>query len=466
MENARERLERIGVSVPEIYLPAPGVDYRKWAVVACDQYSSEREYWESVDHDVGDAPSTLRLIFPECYLEDPDKNLRIAKIQENMRDYRERGVLSPRGEACVLVERSTPFEENPRLGLVVAIDLERYQYGADSKSLIRPTEHTIVERLPPRMAIRRGAELELPHIMILIDDPQHKVIEPLYKKRQYFERAYDFDLMKNSGHVRGWLVLREEELAQIADALEALGNREAFQKRYGHDEVLLFAVGDGNHSLATAKAIWEETKAAFANTPHAQNLLASHPARYALVELVNLYDQGLPFHPIHRVLFNVDAQDFLSTLERSGAEIRFTQDAADAFAHVDATEGTNPAKHSDSAPAASSSAHQFAFVTEHRTGTITFDAPKARLAVATIQEQIDAYREKHPEVGIDFIHGTASTEALGKKKGNIGLYLPRISKTAFFSVVVHDGVMPRKTFSMGEAPEKRFYIEARKITKE
>jgi len=453
MIGARERLERIGVTVPEIYLPGAGIDYRKWAVVACDQYSSEREYWEDANREIGEAPSTLRLIFPECYLEDADKDARIANIQRTMREYLEKGILESKGHAFVLVERTTPFEAKPRLGLVVAIDLERYQYGKDSKSLIRPTEGTIVERLPPRMAIRRGAALELPHIMILIDDPARTVIEPMYERRQYFERAYDFDLMKNSGHVRGWLVREENQLARVAEALERLADPKAFRAKYGKDEVLLFAVGDGNHSLATAKAIWEETKAAYAGSPGAEAILAQHPARYALVELVNLYDEGLPFHPIHRVLFNIDAQDFLKKLVEAGANIAYMPDAAQAFAAVDA-----------SAAKDAGGSHVFAFVSDSRAGTITFETPRARLAVATIQEHIDAYRASHSEVGIDYIHGTASAETLGRKKGNLGLYLPPVDKSSFFSVVIHDGVMPRKTFSMGEAPEKRFYIEARRIT--
>ena len=438
MIGARERLERIGVTVPEIYLPGAGIDYRKWAVVACDQYSSEREYWEDTDREIGEAPSTLRLIFPECYLEDADKDARIANIQRTMREYLEKGILESKGHAFVLVERTTPFEAKPRLGLVVAIDLERYQYGKDSKSLIRPTEGTIVERLPPRMAIRRGAALELPHIMILIDDPARTVIEPMYERRQYFERAYDFDLMKNSGHVRGWLVREENQLARVAEALERLADPKAFRAKYGKDEVLLFAVGDGNHSLATAKAIWEETKAAYAGSPGAEAILAQHPARYALVELVNLYDEGLPFHPIHRVLFNIDAQDFLKKLVEAGANIAYMPDAEQAFAAVDA-----------SAAKDAGGSHVFAFVSDSRAGTITFEAPRARLAVATIQEHIDAYRASHSEVGIDYIHGTASTETLGRKKGNLGLYLPPVDKSSFFSVVIHDGVMPRKTFSMG-----------------
>ncbi|MEJ5185004.1 MAG: DUF1015 domain-containing protein [Rectinemataceae bacterium] len=450
MAAAFERLRRLGVIVPEILLPRDDVDYRSWAVVACDQYSSEREYWEEVAREVGDKPSTLRLIFPECYLEDSDKEQRIASIQAAMRAYLDAGILASRGQCFILVERSTPYEQHPRLGLVVAVDLERYQYGKDSRSLIRPTEGTIVERLPPRMAIRRGAPVELPHIMILIDDPAKTVIEPLYARRQYFEKAYDFDLMQQSGHVRGWVVRDEKDFEAVAGALEKLADPDAFRARYGKDDVLLFAVGDGNHSLATAKAIWEETKASLAGRPDAAELLERHPARYALVELVNLHDKGLPFHPIHRVLFGADTQEFFGMLRAAGAEIAHSPDAAQAFAEVDAS--------------GASGEHCFAFVTEREAGTITFRSPKARLAVATIQETIDAYRKAHPEVGIDYIHGTASLEALGRKPGNLGLYLPPVDKDSFFSVVINDGVMPRKTFSMGEAPEKRFYIEARRIT--
>lgn len=450
MSASRERLQNLAVTIPEIYLPAEGVEYRTWAVVACDQYSSEREYWEDVAREVGDAPSTLKLIFPECYLEDADKDARIASIQRTMHEYLDRGIVASRGPAFMLVERTTPYEAHPRLGLVVAIDLERYQYGKDSRSLIRPTEGTIVERLPPRMAIRRGAPLELPHIMILIDDPARTVIEPLYRKRQYLEKAYDFDLMKQSGHVRGWLVREEDDVSRIADALERLADPAAFRAKYGRDEVLLFAVGDGNHSLATAKAIWEETKATFAGRTDADRLMKEHPARYALVELVNLYDEGLPFHPIHRVLFGIDAKDFLAVLGKAGAEIRHTADARQALELVDASRP-------------GSEGHLFAFVTGQEAGILRFPDPRARLAVATIQEQIDAYRKAHPEVGIDYIHGTASLESLGRKPGNLGLYLPPVDKASFFSVVINDGVMPRKTFSMGEAPEKRFYIEARRI---
>ena len=443
MSSYEEKLALAGVRVPEVHLPARGADWEAWAVVACDQYSSEREHWEGVRDRVGGKPSTLNLIFPECYLEDPDKDERILRIQAAMRDYLDRGVLESAGEGFILVERRTPFESEPRKGLVISVDLEKYEYGKGSASLIRPTEGTIVERLPPRMKIRRGAPLELPHIMLLIDDPERTVIEPLYTARETMKPLYDFELMTGSGHVRGWQVRGGEVLGGIADALTRLADSAAYKRRYGKDGVLLFAVGDGNHSLATAKAVWEEIKRANAGKPG----IEKHPARWALVELVNIYDEGLPFHPIHRVLFQADEKTFLAELAAHGdCGIEEASKAA-AFAAVD--EGA--------------AEHRFAILTAGGTRLVRFPRPKANLAAGTIQEFLDGYLARHPGTGIDYIHGLESLEALAAKPGNLGIYLPPIDKAGFFGTVIRDGVMPRKTFSMGEAPEKRFYIEARKI---
>jgi hypothetical protein len=438
--------EKVGVRIPEILLPVAGTDYGKWAVVACDQYSSERDYWEQVRTAVGDEPSTLNLIFPEAYLEDEDETERIDRIQATMRDYLARGVLESRGAGFVLVERKTPFEKEPRKGLVIAVDLEKYMYGRDSKSPIRPTEGTIVERLPPRMRIRRGAPLELPHIMLLIDDPGRSVIEPIYARREGLPRLYDFELMMGSGRARGWRVADETSLGSIASALERLADPKAFESKYGSREVLLFAVGDGNHSLATAKAIWEETKKERARDP----LLMTHPARWALVELVNIYDEGLPFHPIHRVLFGADEAGFLRAVGAyQKCRITRVPSAREAFAEVDGPD--------------TSGAHRVAFVSPSGAGVIAFPEPAARLATGTIQPFLDGYLKSGNATGIDYIHGEESLVALATKKGNLCLYLPPIDKGGFFGTVVRDGVMPRKTFSMGEAPEKRFYVEARKI---
>jgi hypothetical protein len=448
MESANASLEALGVRVPEVLLPSPGVDLARWAVVACDQYSSEREYWRKAAAFVGDAPSTLNLVFPECYLEDADRKERVGRIQAAMRDYLARGILSSQGGGFILVERFTPYEKEPRKGLMLAVDLEKYVYGKDSRSLIRPTEGTIVERLPPRMDIRRGALLELPHIMLLVDDPGRTVIEPLYARRERLPKLYDFDLMLGSGRVRGWQVRDEASLAAIASALGKLADPAAFNARHGADEVLLFAVGDGNHSLATAKAIWEETKKSL---PAGDPRLSGHPARFALVELVNIHDAGLPFHPIHRVLFGATLDMFhevlgSSPLERSGQHVN---DAAQVYPLVDAP--------------AEEGIHRIGLVSAGRKACLSLGKSPHRLAAGTVQGLLDELLKRNPGVGIDYIHGTGSLEALAMKPGNLGFYLPPIDKTSFFATVVRDGAMPRKTFSMGEAPEKRFYMEARRI---
>ncbi|HTX74488.1 MAG TPA: DUF1015 domain-containing protein [Rectinemataceae bacterium] len=440
--------DRLGIRLPDVLLPRPGTDLAKWAVVACDQYSSEREYWKRAADTVGQAPSTLNLIFPEAFLEDEDKAERVGRIQAAMRDYLAQGVLEAKGEGFVLVERFTPYEQKPRVGLMIAVDLEQYHYGKESRSLIRPTEGTIVERLPPRMQIRRGAPLELPHIMLLVDDPKRSLIEPLYERRATMPKLYDFELMLGSGRIRGWQVKDAALLDRFALALDHLADPAAFKSAYGTEDVLLFAVGDGNHSLATAKAIWEETKKEHSRDPQ----IADHPARWALVELVNIYDEGLPFHPIHRVLFGVDEEKFLGGL--SGYlehHIERTRDKDRAFALADEIE--------------TGGAHRVAFHSSLGSGVISFPHPRAKLAAGSIQEYLDSFLKANPKVGIDFIHGRESLEALAMKPGNLGLYLPPIDKSSFFGTVIRDGVMPRKTFSMGEAPEKRFYVEARRITR-
>ncbi|TFG84630.1 MAG: DUF1015 domain-containing protein [Spirochaetales bacterium] len=443
MSDLKERFAALGVGVPEVYLPAPGTDYPAWAVVACDQYSSEREYWERVSLLVGEAPSTLNVIFPECYLEDDDKAERVVRIQAYMKKYLAMGILRKQEPGFVLVERKTPYEKYPRKGLVIAVDLEAYQYGKDVTSKIRPTEGTIVERLPPRMEIRRGAPLEVPHIMLLIDDPDRTVIEPLHDKMDALPGLYDFDLMTGSGHVRGAHVADPVDLEKLAGALERLANAKVYEDKYGSADVLLFAVGDGNHSLATAKAVWEETKKTLEGDPG----LTSHPARHALVELVNIYDEGLPFHPIHRVLFKADKKSLVADLVKAGAILE-PMPFADAVKMTDDYRGPE---------------HRFVYVSDTEAGLMRFRAPTDKLATGTLQVLLDAHLKDHSSTGIDYIHGTESLEALARKPGNFGFYLPPIDKGSFFGTIIRDGVMPRKTFSMGEAPEKRFYIEARKI---
>jgi hypothetical protein len=448
MDGYAKTLARLGAQVPEILLPAPGTDWSKWAVVACDQYSSERDYWDRAQAEAGGSPSTLGLIFPEAYLEDGDSERRIELIHERMGDYLSRGLLVSAGEALVLVERFTPFEAKPRVGLVLAVDLEAYSYAADSKSLIRPSEGTIVERLPPRMKIRRGAPIELPHIMLLLDDPTRSAIEPIYARRGGLAKLYDFELMLGSGRIRGWKVDDPALLDGLASALASLADPAAFEARYGSPDALLFAVGDGNHSLATAKASWEELKASL---PPGE--LAGHPARYALAELVNVYDEGLPFHPIHRLLVGLDEAAFLGALE-GGLEFSVER-MASAKAAIEEVDR----------PRKGDAAHRVACLSSAGACVIAFPRPKAKLAAGTVQDFIDPFIKSRPGLCVDYIHGTESLLALASRPGSLGLYLPPIDKAGFFPTLVRDGVMPRKTFSMGEAPEKRFYIEARKIVR-
>lgn len=443
MKEIAYKLAKLGVGIPKIYLPAKEVDYTKWAVVACDQYSSEREYWEDVKDFTGSAPSTLSMVFPECYLEDADKAERVSKIQASMHNALTEKLLQELEPGFILVERYTPFEKHPRKGLIIAVDLEAYRYGKDVTSLIRPTEGTIVERLPPRMEIRRGAPLELPHIMLLVDDPERSIIEPLYAKMNELKELYNFELMMGAGKVRGAFVSSEKDIALIAKALEKIADVNAYKAKYGNSDVLLFAVGDGNHSLATAKATWEETKKTLS-----QKDLLDHPARFALVELVNIYDEGLPFHPIHRVLFKADEKALLADLKAAGAQYEPMSWEA-ALAKTDE----------------STEEHRFAFISASQSGLVRFKNPVAKLAAGTIQEILDRHLKTHNNTVIDYIHGTESLAMLAKKPDNLGLYLPPIDKASFFATVIKNGAMPRKTFSMGEAPEKRFYIESRKIVK-
>jgi len=294
-----------------------------------------------------------------------------------------------------------------------------------------------------------------------MDDPSRRVIEPLYEKRSYFKKLYDFDLMEGSGHVRGWFVKDEASLGAMASALAQLADPGQFKAKYGSDDVLLFAVGDGNHSLATAKATWEEIKASYLGGSGAEaagtakaagtaEVLARHPARFALVELLNIYDEGLPFHPIHRVLFNVDTKELFAALGKAGARVSTMAGCREAFAACDMPDPEG--------------SHRIGWTDGRSSGLIVFEKPKAKLAAGSLQEVLDDFLKTHAGTTIDYIHGSGSLESLASKPGNLGLYLPPVDKASFFATVIQNGVMPRKTFSMGEAPEKRFYIEARKIT--
>ena len=436
-------LHDLGIQIPQVYLPKKGIDLTKWAVIACDQFTSQPEYWQEVEKIVGDAPSTLRLTFPEVYLETAGGEERIQDIQAAMRKYMEEGILQPH-DGLVYVERTV--DGKTRKGIILALDLEAYDYNKGSTSLIRATEGTIVDRLPPRIKIREGATVELPHILVLIDDPNRTVIEPVSAAKSKLEKLYDFDLMLGSGHLTGYTVNDELE-NQVVEALRALATPETFAARYGIGQdqpVLLFAMGDGNHSLATAKAIWEKIKS---------QVGTDHPARYALVEIENVHDEGLEFEPIHRVLFGLK-KDLFAELEKTLGTSFTYKPVASAEAMVQAVDSAQGEKQLIGLVGAGRSTGF---------GVIEITNPSSNLAVGTIQSFLDTFLKEGGAEKIDYVHGQDVTVKLGSQPENAGFYLPGMSKSDLFKTVILDGALPRKTFSMGEAREKRFYMEARKI---
>ena len=427
--------------LPRILLPRTGTDLAKWAVIACDQYTSEPDYWERVAREVGDAPSTLRLIFPEAYLGTPDAESRIRRIQDTMRKYLSNGMFVER-EGPVYVERT--LGNRVRRGLMLELDLDQYDFGSASASPIRPTEGTMVERLAPRIEVRRRAELELPHILVLIDDPACTVIEPIGTERQTLAKLYETELMLGGGHVAGYAV-DPAQGERITQALHALASPAAFAQRYGvpeDTEVMLFAVGDGNHSLATAKAFWDSIKS---------SVESDHPSRFALVEVENIHDPALAFSPIHRLLFGVTADVREAMAEAFGSRLSCT-DLPTAAAMRERVQATGGSRHVAGLIGPG-----------RRFSVIEIADPQSSLAVGTFQPFVDRFIERGGATHIDYVHGDDALERLAMESRNVGLHLPTISKNDLLRRVVREGPLPRKTFSMGEANEKRFYIEARRI---
>ncbi len=432
----------VAVQVPRVLLPKKGTNYHKWAVVACDQFTSQPEYWEEAKRIVGKAPSTLELILPEAYLEKPGEKERIASIKASMRAYLDEGILEEKPQGFVLVTRTV--EGNTRTGLVMALDLEAYDYQKGSTTPIRATEGTIVSRIPPRLKIREGAPIELPHILVLIDDPDRTVIEPLTLKKAKLHKLYDTDLMLDGGHITGHLVDAEDDILGVLSALEQLQDAEKFRAKYGDHAPLLFAMGDGNHSFATAKAYWEKVKATLPESEH-----ADHPARFALVEVENVHDEGIVFEPIHRVVFGVSGNRAIETLLR----------------HFKGQNGCARVELGRMPCAQSGDTHIMPFLTGDVEGAFIVNCPKTQLAVGTLQAAIDALLQEVAGTEVDYIHGAEVVKELSKKGGAIGFLLPAMKKSEFFPTVVYDGALPRKTFSMGEANEKRYYMECRRIEK-
>ncbi len=407
----------------ELLIPADPARFESWACVACDQFTSQPEYWEQADSLVGQAPSALRLILPECYLGEADA--RIGSIHERMLEYLREGTLSPAvRNGFVLVERET--SGGRRLGLVGLLDLESYDYHKGARSLVRATEETIESRIPPRLAVRRGAAMELSHVLMLLDDPAHGVIEPLYERRGQLRKVYDFSLMLGGGRIVGYAVTDQTDIDAISAALDRL------LEHMDGDDPLLFAVGDGNHSLATAKAYWNKLRRGL--SPEAAR---EHPARYAMVELENIHDAALRFEPIHRVVFGCDGdallRDFAVFLGEKGASLD-----ADAEQRIVCVYGGRE-RHLD------------------------ISSSPYRLAVGTLQAFLDEWLKVHADARLDYVHGENAVRALVAEKGAVGLLLPTPEKDALFETVQREGALPRKTFSMGEANEKRYYMEARRL---
>ena len=581
--------KRLGVHIPEILLPVDGTDLTKWAVIACDQYTSQPEYWDKVSEGVGQNPSTLKLTFPEIYLKDDDKDKRIESINKTMEEYLIQGTLEPQDPGFILVDRSTPHTSS-RKGLIIALDLECYDYRPGAQTLIRATEGTVLDRIPPRVRIRENAPIELPHIMVLIDDSNKAVIEGLYAKAEAggFKKLYDFELMQGGGHIKGWKVDDKESLSMVAKAFdklergscpcgsdtigddaigdsshlyntsegrtindtaadEAIGEAsveasveasgealveasgealveasgEALGKASGETsgetsgeaivkasskasgeatgkaidmasgeaigmasgEVseeavantcnLLFAVGDGNHSLASAKAHWENVKASLIKDTNEP--IPEHPARYALVELVNVHDDGLVFEPIHRVLFNINATTILEMLNTACSQVnmdqlnKVRQNSSQLcldyrfYSSREEMENVLEKLTNEQQKLSDNYTHLLPFILEGKYGILTVDNPVSNIEVGTLQSILDLLLKNNPEIEVDYIHGDQVVTELGSKAGTMGFYLPVMSKHDLFPTVKLDGVLPRKTFSMGEAEEKRYYLECRRI---
>jgi len=394
-------------------------EWQKWAVIACDQFTSEPEYWNSAREFIGSAPSALDLILPEAYLEDHGSTeVAIDQINAKMREY-ESSVLEVIPDSIVYIER-TQSDGKIRRGIVGKLDLEQYDYTKGATLPVRATEGTVLDRIPPRVKIRRGAALEIPHVMLLIDDEKKDIIESLSSQKQNLPCLYDFDLMLGGGHIAGYRLTGgdKESLLQKLEALNS--NATEFP--------LVYAAGDGNHSLASAKALYEEIKRTLSPEE-----AAVHPARYALAEVVNLHDDALEFEPIYRVIFNCDPADILAKLR---AYVGETANACDQSA---------------------------TYITSTAMGTINFTNPTHTLTVGTLQNFIDDYAKSNPSIKCDYIHGESSVKTLTQAANTVGFTFTGMQKSQLFVSVQADGTLPRKTFSMGEARDKRYYIEARGI---
>ncbi|MBQ6907777.1 MAG: DUF1015 domain-containing protein [Clostridia bacterium] len=410
--------KKIAFYPADILLP-DNVDMEKWAVIACDQFTSQPEYWEDVKNIVSDSKSAYNIVLPEIYLNSDDTESKIDKINSTMNMYINEGLFKAYNNTFFYIERKLSSGKIRR-GIVGAIDLEQYEFEPGNSAAIRATEGTVLERIPPRIKVRENASLELPHVILLIDDEKDLVFSSVEKKDE--NKIYDFDLMKNSGHITAW----------NCDNCEDIANKfyELLNINYSKNNSMLFAVGDGNHSLATAKAYWNNIKKDLKDTEN-------HPARFALVEVENVHDNALEFEPINRIILNCDPQDLLEEFKQfCGASEKLQKNC-----------------------------QEISYVINCKVNKLYIKNPASNLAVGTLQMFLDNYISKN-KCEIDYIHGNDVVIELSKKENSIGFLLPSMEKSDLFKTIVKDGILPRKTFSMGEAYDKRFYIEARKIKTE
>jgi len=465
--NNQQKLAALGIEVPEILLPdiRGASDFSKWPVIACDQFTQDRGYWEKTKVYTGGSPSTLNLIFPEVFLTDDDDSQqkqragRIADIHSNMKRYLNDGVFAPPRKGFVYIERDTPYQKKRR-GLVAAIDLEKYDWHPDARPLIRSTEGTVPERLPPRMDIRRGAPLELPHVLLLIDDSESRaehggLLSELGERVKNNAPCYSTRLMMDSGHVKGWFIEGEDDVSFIADKLDELCRNSV--NRYGFDnkeQPFLFAVGDGNHSLAAAKGIWDEYKKTTANPQ------PDHPLRYALVEIENIYDPAILFEPIHRLVFGIDFDGVISILSQ--------------LPDFSCRQLTSRQELSKAVSEAKTGGNSFGIISQGHYALAETSA--SGIATACLQPLLDNFPAdgqsglcSFGKYQIDYIHDEDELFRLSDSGGPeceraAGILLPPVHKSGLFETIARTGPLPRKSFSMGHSCEKRFYLECRRLS--
>jgi len=412
-----------------ILLPKNNIDMNNWSVIACDQFTYEPQYWEDIKNITNGRKSTINLILPEVYLNDDNCNQMIENIHNNMKQYLDEDIFNEYNDCFIYIER-IQSDGKKRCGLVGKIDLEQYDYNKGSTSQVRATEATVIERIPPRLKVRKNAPIESTHVMILIDDENKSVIEPISKIKNSLTKLYNTDLMKDSGYIEGYLIDNDTIKTQIDNALYNLLKKNSKKYNLSEDKVLLYAIGDGNHSLATAKESYEQLKR---NNPNKD--LSNHPARYALVEIVNLHSDALEFEAINRIVSNVDVYDLLSKMKDS---LKTSENGSSDMQH-------------------------FSYIINGVEKVLYIQNPLSNLTIGSVQMFLDEYLKSN-KGQIDYIHGKKAVVNLSKKDNSIGFILPDMLKSELFPTVIKDGSLPRKTFSMGHAEDKRFYIECRSIT--